>query len=145
MLNQSTKNYAIVFRKKKWYWSLWIWFLNVQMVQAWRLFRRFWRQRHLKIIEEEERQDLQWEEAMNTRDISIPPRNRVTKAAMRKEREEEKKKRRKEEKKVEEISLLAFTRECVEVILNKHSDLNNVRKHQSEKEWPGLQPTLRPP
>lgn len=133
MLNQSTKNYAIVFRKKKWYWSLWIWFLNVQMVQAWRLFRRIMRLRHLKIIEEEERQDLQWEEAMNARDISMPPMNRWTKDAMRKEREEEKKKRRKEEKKVEEIPLLAFTRECVEVILNKHSDLHNVTRHQCER------------
>ena len=58
LLNQTTKNYAVQFRNKKWYRSLWIWFLNVQMVQAWRLYRQTWRVRHLKIQEEEDRIDL---------------------------------------------------------------------------------------
>ncbi|QQP53338.1 PiggyBac transposable elementderived protein 3like, partial [Caligus rogercresseyi] len=30
----------ITSRTKKWHWALYNWFLNVQMVQAWRLYRR---------------------------------------------------------------------------------------------------------
>lgn len=33
-LNQNIKNYAIAFCLKKWYWSLYTWTLNVQLVQA---------------------------------------------------------------------------------------------------------------
>ena len=35
--------YAIHTRTKKWYWCTYNWFLNVQMVQAWRLYRRIGR------------------------------------------------------------------------------------------------------
>lgn len=49
----------------------------------------------------------------------------------RKEREEQRKARRKEEKKKEEISLLEFTRQCVEFIVQEHSDTNKT-VHQRE-------------
>ncbi|QQP48769.1 PiggyBac transposable elementderived protein 3like, partial [Caligus rogercresseyi] len=40
LLDNSISNYRIALRTKKWYWALYNWFLNVQMVQAWRLYRR---------------------------------------------------------------------------------------------------------
>lgn len=32
--------YTIVTRNRKWYWPLYNWFLNVSLVQAWRLYRK---------------------------------------------------------------------------------------------------------
>ena len=40
LLGQSTSNYAISTKSKKWYCSIYNWFLQVQMVQAWRLYKR---------------------------------------------------------------------------------------------------------
>ena len=48
LLNQSNKAYRISIRRKKWYWGLYTWFLNVQMVQAWHLYRATMRVRHQK-------------------------------------------------------------------------------------------------
>lgn len=31
--------FAFLFRVKKWYWTIYAWFLNICMVQAWRLYR----------------------------------------------------------------------------------------------------------
>lgn len=39
LVDNSEKNYAITTRVKKWYWCLYTWFLNICMVQAWRLYR----------------------------------------------------------------------------------------------------------
>ncbi len=39
LLDGAEKNYAITTRVKKWYWAVYTWFLNVSMVQAWRLYR----------------------------------------------------------------------------------------------------------
>jgi hypothetical protein len=39
LLDSGEKNYAITTRVRKWYWAIYTWFLNVSMVQAWRLFR----------------------------------------------------------------------------------------------------------
>jgi DNA excision repair protein ERCC-6 len=46
LLDNSTKNYAIRTRVRKWYWCLYTWFLNVTMVQAWRLYRAHKRMQH---------------------------------------------------------------------------------------------------
>lgn len=51
----------------------------------------------------------------------LPP---ARKKEMRKEREEQQKQKRREEKKREEISLLDYIRETVELILDRHSDLH---------------------
>jgi hypothetical protein len=37
LVDNSQKNYAITIRVKKWYWCLYTWFLQLCMVQAWRL------------------------------------------------------------------------------------------------------------
>ena len=39
LLNNGEKNYTIQTRVRKWYWAMYSWFLNVSMVQAWRLWR----------------------------------------------------------------------------------------------------------
>lgn len=46
LLDNSIKNYAIATRVRKWYWCLYIWFLNVSMVQAWRLYRAHKKEQH---------------------------------------------------------------------------------------------------
>ena len=46
LLDNSEKNYAITTRVKKWYWCLYTWFLNICMVQGWRLYRAHMTQRH---------------------------------------------------------------------------------------------------
>lgn len=40
LLDAAEKVYRIHFRMKKWYWCLYAWFLNISMVQAWRMYRR---------------------------------------------------------------------------------------------------------
>lgn len=113
LLNQTVKSYAIAPRLHKWYWPIWTWFLNVQMVQAWRLYRVTWKKRHLEIKEEEKIEDANLEAATMLF---------KQKEKLRREREEERQKKRKEEKKKEEIPLLDFTRECVEMLLEKHGE-----------------------
>ncbi len=39
LVDNSAKNCAITTRVKKWYWCLYTWFVNIYMVQAWRLYR----------------------------------------------------------------------------------------------------------
>jgi hypothetical protein len=46
LLDNSTKNYAISTRVRKWYWCIYTWFLNVSMVQAWRLYRAHKKEQH---------------------------------------------------------------------------------------------------
>jgi len=118
LLNQNVKNYAISPRLHKWYWAPYAWFLNVQMVMAWRLFRRTMKQRHLQVREEEKIEDQELE-------ASAQPN--TAKANLRKQREEERRKKRKEEKKLEEMSLLDFTRSCVEMLLMRHGEPRSQR------------------
>lgn len=125
LVNQNNKNYAITVRLKKWYWSIWTWFLNMQMVQAWRLYRHTWKVRHLEIRKKEEEEDKLLEEKLQ----AAEGMNRTAKERIRKDVEDKKKKKRKEEKKVEEIPLLNFVRECVEVLLQEHSDLKKSIKN----------------
>jgi len=113
LLNQTVKCYAISPRQHKWYWPIWTWFLNVQMVQAWRLYRRTLKRRHLEEREKEKEEDAELEAAL----MLFQQKERL-----RREREEERQKKRKEEKKKEEISLLDFTRECVELLVEKHGE-----------------------
>lgn len=128
LLNQNVKNYRITARLKKWYWSLWTWFLNVQMVQAWRLYQHTMKRRHQQLREKEEEDNKKFEEQLDSQGLSRP-----AKIPIRKAREEELKIKRREEKKKEDMSLLTFMRECVEMILQEHSDIrSNARIHARE-------------
>ncbi len=124
-LNQNVKNYAITPRQHKWYWAIWTWFLNVQMVQAWRLYRHIYKKRHQIIKDQEKIEDEEFEAR-----LSSQPMLSTVKQQQRREREEEKRRKRKEEKKKEEMSLLDFTRECVELLLLNHGESRSV--HQRE-------------
>lgn len=121
LINQLTKCYRIAIRIKKWYWALYTWTLNVLMVQAWRLYQATMKQRHALVREAERQADVELEEQLE----GLP---RLQKEARRKEVDDQRKKIRKEEKKMEEKPLLDFIRECVEVILLRHSDLNTTIK-----------------
>lgn len=121
LLNQSQKNYRVNIRIKKWYWPFYGHYLNVQMVQAWRLYRATMKSRNEQAREEEQAADEEFENSL----VRMLPQMAVMK---RKEREEEKKKLRKEEKKREELPLLDFVRETVELILEKHGEGNKMEK-----------------
>ena len=114
LVNQSTKNYYSTIRLKKWYWAIFTWFLSIQMMQAWRLYRSTWKLRHQDIRLQEDNEDRELEEEDLNRSF------RREQAA--KEREEVRSRRRKEEKKVEEIPLLNFIRDAVDMLLREHSD-----------------------
>lgn len=100
LLDNSEKNYVIATRVKKWYWNLYPWFLNISMVQAWRLYRAHMAHRHKMAAV-----DLEEEET-----------------------EAEKKRRRIEEKKKEEIPLVEFIRQVVATSFKKHSDPNRPKQ-----------------
>lgn len=116
-INQMTKCNRISIRGKKWYWPLYTWSLNLMMVQAWRLYRITMKQRHELARQKDVEMDRKFEA-----EVAVLPR--FQKEARMKEAEERRKKERKEEKKLEEKSLLDFMRECVEMMLVKHSELN---------------------
>ena len=124
LVNETTKKYYIQVRLKKWYWSLISWFFNIMMVQAWRLYRHTWRQRHQLTRDQEE----------NDRDPfnqSLQGMMTLARVQAKKERETLLKKRRTEEKKVEEIPLLEFLRQCVEQIILNHSQDREAKLHES--------------
>ena len=105
LLDNGEKNYAITARIKKWYWCLYAWFLNVSMVQAWRLYRAHM-PRMFRLLEEAELEAIRMEEDREER----------------KEMEENWKKRRVTEKRKAEIPLLEFTRQVVDTLFMRHSD-----------------------
>ena len=118
LLDNSEKNYAITTRVKKWYWPVYTWFLNMCMVQSWRLYRAHMRERTRLALMEKEAQDIVWEREMMDQEGT-----KATKASIdkeKKDREQSRKKWRSEEKKKEEISLLEFTRQVVELTIQKH-------------------------
>ena len=123
LVNQTCKNYYIQVRLKKWYWSLVTWFFNIQMVQAWRLYRYTWRLRNKLTREQEKGEADLFEE-------SLEGRSKVVKEQARKEKENQRKKKRLEERKNKEIQLLEFIRQCVEQILVWHS-LNRKKLQES--------------
>ena len=107
------------------------------MVQAWRTFREHWKKRHslLREKEDQERQDKEDQERQDkedqesglgqSRDKRRVEKKRAEQQAAGEKRKQEQshqeaKVRRLEEKKKEEISLLDFTREVVEFMLEKH-------------------------
>jgi hypothetical protein len=112
LLDNGEKNYAITTRVKKWYWSIYVWFLNICMVQAWRLYRVHMAERHQVA---ERHRVAEEEEPLNTN---------------KKELEMAKKRRRTEERKKEEISLLEFTRQVVDLLFKRHSDSASVSQLQ---------------
>jgi len=115
LLDNSIKNYAISTRVRKWYWAIYTWFLNVCMVQAWRLFRAFHKEKSKLQQQKEKEEDARWEEEME--DSNLP---RATVEEDRKERMKEKRRRRAEEKKLVEMPLLEFTRQVVDLTFWKH-------------------------
>jgi hypothetical protein len=103
LVDNSEKNYAITTRIKKWYWCIYAWFLNICMVQAWRLYRAHMKARHQLM---QVAAQLQEEEVLDDSE--------------KRDRESARKRRRTEERKLEEISLLEFTRQVVVVTIKKH-------------------------
>ena len=87
------------------------------MVQAWRLYRAHQCDKHRKqlVLEKEEDARLE-EEILNSSFL------KSTVTEKRRERRQEKRKRRTEERKLEDISLVEFTRQVVDVLFKKHGD-----------------------
>ena len=112
-LNQNSKCYSISSRLHKWYWPIYTWSLNIQMVQAWRLYRTTIKKRHMAAREEERIEEEEFE---------ATPMREMPRDKERAERAENKRKQRREEKKKEDMGLLDFQRECVEMLLSKHGD-----------------------
>jgi len=98
------KNYAISIRVRKWYWCIYTWFLGVQMVQAWRLYRAHMKEQH-KLVQEQ-------------------VQDKETKAQLQR--------RKSVERRYEKIPLLEFTRQVVEMTVMKHSDTYNISIPQRE-------------
>jgi hypothetical protein len=101
LVDNSEKNYSITTRIKKWYWCLYTWFLNISMVQAWRLYRAHMKERH-RLLGEVQTDDNEGKK--------------------KKQLEAERKRRRTGEKRIEDISLLEFTRQVVETLFIKHKE-----------------------
>lgn len=102
---------------KKWYWAPYAWFLNIAMVQGWRLYRVYKREEVRLVLEEERQRDA----AREARMLELGhTRSEVEKD--KKEREKEKRRRRTEERKNTDISLLEFTRQVVEMTFKQHTD-----------------------
>jgi hypothetical protein len=97
------KNYAITTRVKKWYWALYTWFLNISMVQAWRLYRAHMAEKFR--LEEEAEANAQMQASVSER----------------KEMEKMRKRRRTAERRRGEIPLLEFIRQVVDMLFKKHS------------------------
>jgi len=116
LLDAMAKKYAITTRLKKWYWCFYGWYLNVSMVQAWRLFRAHFKELHQKKRELERVKDAEWEEEMINSNYL-----KATVDEERRERDREKRRSRAEEKKLDDIPLLEFTRQVVEMTFIKFS------------------------
>jgi hypothetical protein len=114
LMDKGEKCYAITTRVKKWYWPICTWYLNISMVQAWRLYRAHMAER---FRHEEEAQAEAQEKAS---------------FCERKEMELVWKKKRLAERKRLEIPLLEFTRQVVDSLFRKHSDPNKTIVPQNE-------------
>ena len=137
LLDNGEKNHAITTRIHKWYWSVYSWFLNISMVQSWRLYREHMKERSrlLQLQQEEdiiklrERMvELGYDKSDITRDI--------------KEQERQQKAIRPEEKKKEEMPLLEFTRQVVELTMQEHGK-NGVKTVRSRTCSRTVQATVR--
>jgi len=115
LLDNSEKCYAITTRIKKWWWCIYCWFLNVAMVQAWRLFRLQAKQRAIIFQQEQEQDNMEWERRMLESD-----RGKVQIRELRKQREQVQKSLRQEWLNKQQIPLLEFTRQVAEMIMEVH-------------------------
>ena len=57
LLDNGEKNYAITTRIRKWYWSVYSWFLNISMVQSWRLYREHMKERS-RLLQLQQEEDI---------------------------------------------------------------------------------------
>jgi hypothetical protein len=114
LLDNGEKNYAITTRVKKWYWALYTWFLNISMVQAWRLYRAHMAEKFR--LEEEAEANAQMQASISER----------------KEMEKMRKRRRTAERRRGEIPLLEFIRQVVDMLFKKHSDPHKTIVPQQE-------------
>ena len=115
LLDNGEKNYAVTTRIRKWYWCVYTWFLNICMVQAWRLYRCHMKERLRLLQLQQEVDNRSWKERMEERGFD---KSAIIKTM--KEREQQQKTSRHEEKKKEEIPLLEFTRQVVELTMKEH-------------------------
>jgi len=106
LLDAGEKNYAITARVKKWYWCLYTWFLNVSMVQAWRLYRAHMSRRFL--LMEKAEAEKQEKATVGERKEMVQKWNQ----------------RKGVEKRKGEIPLLDFMRLVVFSLFKKHGDPN---------------------
>lgn len=116
LLDNGVKNYSISMRIRKWWWSIYSWFLNVNMVQAWRLFRFTMKQRGEALAEKQKVLNVAWEEEMEDKGMS-----RTAKDKAKRDRELEQIKERAELRKLADIGQLEFIRQVVEVTIKTHS------------------------
>ena len=128
LLDNSVKSLAIASRMRRWsWWWLYTWFLNVSMVQAWRLYRT-----HIK---------EQKNHRVSHRNSSAP-KVKKERGKKRKRHEEEKEKKRM----AKEISLLEFTRQVVELTFQKHGEPDEViipQREASARLTPGALEAVR--
>jgi len=116
LLDNGVKNYSISMRIRKWWWSIYSWFLNVNMVQAWRLFKFTMKQRGEALVEKQKVLNVAWEEEMEDKGMS-----RTAKDKAKRDRELEQIKERAELRKLADIGQLEFIRQVVEVTIKTHS------------------------
>ena len=108
-------------RIRKWYWCIYTWFLNVSMVQAWRLYRQVLKNRYQQEREKEDQKQLDKEQEL------LKSHSKVEVNKIRKEWETEQKKIRGEQKKLEEIPQLEFIRQIVEFIVMNYGKGKDVK------------------
>jgi hypothetical protein len=130
LLDSAEKNHAITIRLKKWYWGIYLWFLNMCMVQAWGLYRAQMKRKHQLTQEKEKKEDEEWEKKMQT-DIEKKKITKTQVDKLRKERDNISKKKRAEEK-ISEIPMLEFIRRLVTLTVKKHASPTGTVVSQSE-------------
>lgn len=135
LLDNGEKNYAITTRIRKWWWCIYAWFLNICMVQAWRLFRAHMKHRASMYQEQVNEENKEWEEKMEE---SGRPRLEIR--ALRKKRLEGQRVKKQEWKQLEQVALLEFTRQVVEEIMEQHG---SSRKSVTPRRSRSLLQTIR--
>ena len=122
LLEEREKRYAITARVNKWYWVCYTWFLNMAMVQAWRLYRTHKQQENRLAREMQDQEDQAWQEEQQK--VKLKKKRKLKKEEKdleRQTREQNRREKEKEMKKREEISQLDFMREVVELMVVEHS------------------------
>ncbi len=117
LLVSSKKKYAISTRVKKLYWCLYTWFLNVSMLQAWRLFRAHKKDQHRLVQEQEAQEELERQIHL---DHAFKHARGIERGGMQIQ--------------MENISFLNFTRQVVEMTIQRHSVIHKIFQRAR---WPG--------